>query len=306
MAAAEPVRLRAGAGQHRCLVLWVVTALALQACGSEREQVMQAYRPVSIESAIWTQAAAIQWPSRERSVLFIHHEGELSEDVCSLSVRQRISGFFEETSTKGLRIGEACGRLFVLFKDRSLDRWPLALEFAAHHEAFHLAAQIYGSKVPIEFLAVRRQDVGPNANRFFQQVEGSVGERSEAIELAELCGILRNEYLTLPESERDRIDAVAYWEWPAEYYAYQAMASRHDSFPSRYRSIRSRIGSLAEYSPGVATGMLLDRELGRSHWQLRVAGGETMIQIAASLCGIRTIPVNRAAGRISRYHLFVN
>ena len=247
---------------------------------------------IAIDPSIWVPAGEIAWPSAEKSVtvLDISRADPLDQCASLLQVPRGNSG------GHSFRMGEACQKLVVLMDlSGGINGGETALQFLAHHESFHVAAQMYGNRIPFDFLGldpelVREFAGSPEFNELYGQLEllttSIINGSSRSCKGVELA------YASLDERSRAYLDHKMFWEWPAEFYAQQV------TFPGdfgKYQSFRSElfVGGDPGYElfiSGVRAGLALDVLAGRANWQSDVAGGQSMFHLlmAHSGCQSRT------------------
>ncbi|WP_162433959.1 hypothetical protein [Pseudoxanthomonas koreensis] len=236
---------------------------------------------VAIDPSIWTPAGAIAWPGQERAVTVVDtSQPDYAGQCASLLQIQR-----PNSAGYSFRMGEECQKLFV-FMDLGggVNGGEPSIWFLARHESFHIAAQMYGSRIPVDFI-----QIDPELVRDFSDGTEFAGLYHELALLTtsivngspRSCKSVELAYVSLSERSRTYLDYKIFWEWPAEFYAQQA------SFPGdfgKYESFRSQlyVGGDPGYElfvSGVRTGLALDALVGRSNWQSDVAQGQSMFHL---------------------------
>src|SRR5690606_9303053 len=97
---------------------------------------------VSIDPEVWIPAAQIRWPSAEQTVVVLEGRDQAEADILRV-----VEGRYE------FRFAQVDDRLVVIVGlGPGFAREPRAVEFLAAHESFHVAAQIYGAKIPVNYL----------------------------------------------------------------------------------------------------------------------------------------------------------
>ena len=260
---------------------------------------------VGMDPAVWMSAAGIDWPGDDRQVLVLQPASGRYEIDCGGSTTPVE---IEDGENYSFRMGEHCGRLVVLMNlSPGVSGAPVAERFLAHHEAFHLAAQIYGSGVPWEFLgvdpdAVHRFSGGSQFRTLFEQA-GAVtdglrdGKRPS-------CEPLLQAYSALSVEERKYIDYKMFWEWPAEFYAEQIVFGERLNDYEKFREGLFRTGNEGYelFTAGVKVGLALDTLVGRQAWQESVAGGASMFDVLLENTGCQS-PLRGPAMRMRRVAL---
>lgn len=258
---------------------------------------------INIDRSVW-RSGLIDWPSDEHFVIFYY---ELPPDVsdCTILSGEFLSRIYTGPMSSTLRMGEACGRLVVVYRDDGLSAATgrLGLEFVGRHESFHLAVQMYGSSVPLEYLREKRNITSSRAKKFFERLSKSFPlaevEANPPSEM-DVCREIVTGYLELPDDVRREIDSLVFWEWPAEYYAYKSLRRYGKINHSSYKKIRLIAGDYYEYSSGVSFGLILDRVIGTRGWQDRVMTGESMLDIWGARCSANYKPLPRISIKIKR------
>lgn len=202
-------------------------------------------------------------------------------------------------------MGEVCGQLVVVYRDDEFREasGQLGLEFIAHHESFHLAVQIYGSSVPIEYLRNKRSEITGGSTEFFHYLAeyfSTHDVESGSLDKNHVCNVIFEKYSMLSIDERREVDGIVFWEWPAEYYAYRKLKSDHLLDTKSYENIRRAAGSYSEYYPGVFMGLLLDGLFGSRQWQSQVGEGKSMMDVLGAACSNDYEPLPRVNVRVKR------
>src|SRR5690606_16153836 len=230
---------------------------------------------VAIDPVAWTRAAGIRWPSGEATVAVF--PGSSSSDHPLLRVPANEHVF---------RFGQLGDRLVVIMGlEPGYNGGSRGWDFLAAHESFRIAAQAYGTKVPFAYLSldpelVRRYSPGPVFATFHDAIARMhAGMRATGkVE----CAALEDAFEALDDDARTYLTYKAFWEWPAEFYAY-SVTFRSD--PEAYEPFRA---SLFEddtgyrlFISGVKVAELLEARLSRDEWQARAAQGESMLALLA-------------------------
>ncbi|MFC3149258.1 hypothetical protein ACFOEN_16670 [Piscinibacterium candidicorallinum] len=184
-------------------------------------------------------------------------------------------------------MGELCGHLYVLFDDPILSASDeRTRRFIADHEAFHIAAQMYGAKVPIVFVGDRPQ-IEAESRSFLRNLERvlnasslvGVGDAYDSV-----CALLEKYHLHTSSAERQALSHWIFWEWPAEDYAFRMLRKNHHADIEDYLRIRTLLGDSEVYALGPIVGMALDQMVGQAVWQHRIQQGETMLDVLVGSC----------------------
>lgn len=241
---------------------------------------------IAIDPAAWTQVQRIEWPGESQRVEVIQPEAGVYRTGCGdLPAASPSDGYHS------FRMGEHCKQLVVLMDLSAGTSDPqLAEAFLARHEAFHVAAQMYGSKIPLEFLEIEPSLVerfaGSTAFQpLFAEVDSLLATLDSGSELS--CPALVDAYRALADNERRYLDYKMFWEWPAEFYAQQTTFGRDTA---SYRNFRSRLFNGGNegfelFVAGVEAGLILDRAMGREAWQDAVAEGRSMFDLLLDATG---------------------
>lgn len=228
---------------------------------------------VAIDSSAWTQASRIDWPGDDRLVTLVqpHSLGGTCWDGARLP----------DPDSYRFLMGEACGRLVVFMDLRlGLNADPRSLIFISQHEAFHLAAQMYGSVIPIDFVELEPNLAEENADGLaFSGLYSAIGRSLDggSGSCSDVAAALRG----LTESQRRYINYKAFWEWPAEFYAQQVVfAGDFDAYVGLRSELFAHDNSGYQiFVTGVRVGQQLDQKLGRAVWQEMVANGRSMLDL---------------------------
>jgi len=235
---------------------------------------------IAIDPVAWTQVGRIRWPSRDRFVLV--YDGESRSDVPLL----RVSGNHHE-----FRMGQAGNQLVVVLGlVPGITGGKKAWDFLAAHEAFHLAAQYYGAQIPLAYLEieeplVRAYAMDPRLSRLYDAVDElhrSADGGGAAVSCDQFSAIFRS----MDQGARTYFTYKAFWEWPAEFYAYKT--SFKDSLPE-YEEFRSALfpddRGYRLFTSGVKVAEMVEGKLGRTAWQQRAAEGESILAMFSAAYG---------------------
>lgn len=239
---------------------------------------------VSIDPEVWIPAAQIRWPSAEQTVVVLEGRDQAEADILRV-----VEGRYE------FRFAQVDDRLVVIVGlGPGFAREPRAVEFLAAHESFHVAAQIYGAKIPVNYLDMdpelaRTYTDGVAFEGFYDAIDvmhdGLAAGGKDAG-----CEALSRAYEELSEDARTYLAYKAFWEWPAEFYSYSIAFSAR---PNEYEGFRANLfrenAGFRLYTSGVKAAQLLEAKLARSEWQTRVANGQSMLSLLAATynCEIR-------------------
>lgn len=199
-----------------------------------------------------TWAGNTHWPGDQGGVLFFYRRPPVSTGCPELD--QVLSDAYSGGESRYLKIGDACGRLVVVYRDDFFlrDENIEKVKFVADHEAFHLFAQFFGNGIPLELMD---SSGGPivKGGDFFSLVQRKAGWGEFGVDACEFVGdCLRYR----GSGYFEYMERVVYIEWPAEYYAYLRLMKRGgDDFS--YMSMRKELGDFDEYSSGVIIGRYL-------------------------------------------------
>lgn len=294
-----------GSDMNAKYALLLLAAFMLSGCAATQVEHEPNYGiNVEIDEGLWTNAADIRWPSEEKDVWFFFNK-HASRHPCLRENADFVRDVFLGEALKSLRLGEKCGALIVLYRDDEFTKSSgiTALRFVANHEAFHLAAQMYGMRVPIEYLDNRGYKPEA-ASKFFRDLTVLFGANYQyEPSKDQICSFLEAELLALPRADRLYANKTAYWEWPAEYYSYSYLNARGQLDWGKYRRIRSSLGDYLEYAPGIPMGRMLDKLIGRAAWQDQLSAGSSMLDIACSVCFEGYKPDNGVLVQVRRMHL---
>ena len=241
---------------------------------------------IAIDPVAWTQVQRIGWPGESHRVEVIQPVAGVYRTGCGdLPAASRSDG------QHSFRMGEYCKQLVVLMDLSAGTSDPqLAEAFLARHEAFHVAAQMYGSKIPLEFLEIEPSLVerfaGSSAFQpLFAEVDALLAALDSGGELS--CPALVGAYRALADDERRYLDYKMFWEWPAEFYAQQTTFGSDTGSYERFRSGLFSNGNegFELFVAGVKAGLILDRIMGREAWQKAVAEGGSMFDLVMATAG---------------------
>jgi hypothetical protein len=236
---------------------------------------------IEFRSDLWPGATLREAPLR--SVHFYTSGDQALKDDCLKRRSDEVAAFYGDAAG-GLKIGTRCGTLFVLVHDTLRPNMSETdKRFIGVHETFHIAAQIVGGPTPSVLVYGPRPKPSPRADQFFADVASALTARAGKGDLAVVVAIVR-EYRSLSPDDRATVDYFSTVEWPAEYYAFKAMASeRPDWNLKRYLAVRAEIGDEASYRAAVPVGLELDGRLGAGTWEERVFKGDSMFTLLARL-----------------------
>ena len=242
----------------------------------------------TIDPSAWTQSSSIAWPGSSHAVMVMKPSELWRASSCEQGRHQALQPKQPQYSFK---LGEFCEQLVVLMNlDGGVKGGEIARWFLAHHESFHLAAQMYGSKVPIRFLEIDQGLVSDHAQgEYFSDLYSEIDLITDRIlggHPAD-CASLERSLSSLSDRSREYLEYKIFWEWPAEFYAQQIM------FPGRfaeYKDFRQNIFVTGDsgselFLAGVKTGLALDVLAEREAWQREVSEGWSMFDLLLSHCG---------------------
>ena len=246
---------------------------------------------VSIDPTVWTQAHTIEWPGQDRTVTVL--ELNRPEQTIPCAEIRRLQAAKDSRESYSFRVGESCQKLFVVMDlSGGINGGTESLKLLAHHESFHIAAQMYGAKIPVEYLEIdpaltREFSRGDEFTEFYEDVEELTASILSGTPSS--CNKLESSYELLDARPREYLDYKIFWEWPAEFYAQQAVIP--DDF-ERYQLIRSKLFAGGDpgyrlFLSGVRVGLALDTIAGRENWQSAVAEGHSMLNLLLSHSGCR-------------------
>lgn len=257
---------------------------------------------ISIDPSVWMYTSRIEWPDEHEEVLVLKPvSGNFYIGCGDVMPHDARDIYF-------FRLGEHCNRLIVLMEFLpSPENARKAEAFIGHHEAFHLAVQMYGFKVPWEFLSidptlVKRYSYKNNLIGIYGELDKIYEAVTEYRDVS--CNSLWDRYSRLNEGERRYLDYKMFWEWPAEFYAEQVIFGKNFT---GYQEFRGRLfydgnEGFELFVSGVKVGMILDKLMGREKWQERVADGVSMFDLLLSELGC-TPPTRGFGVRMKRVNL---
>lgn len=236
------------------------------------------------------------WPGARQQVehlrtVHVYTDGhDAAKDACLAAQPEALDAFFHGNDPR-LVMGERCGRLFVLVRDPSGTTWVgEARRFAAIHETYHLAAQLFGGPTPNLLVFGQRPASTPGSDRFFEKLARGSAEPSG--DDADRAREILHDYQSMSPDDRRVVEFFATVEWPAEYYAFAVMASDEPDWTlQRYLAVRRRAGDEAAYRAAIPVGMLLDRSLGSTAWRPRLFKDQSMLTLLAHLASFDMPPV---------------
>lgn len=245
----------------------------------------------TIDPAAWTQTGSIRWPGQEQAVIVMDAAGPWQASGCESGLKLNDAALAEAYS---FHLGEYCGRLVVVMNlSGGINGGHEARMFLAHHESFHVAAQMYGSLIPLRFLEIDQRIVSKYAEGSrFTDVYSHIDRLTRGIQQnggSEFsCTALESSLSSMGEEARSYLEYKIFWEWPAEYYAQQIMFP--DSY-EKYAEVRQSIFAFGGdsgselFTAGVKVGRKLDVLFGREEWQRRVSEGWSMLDLLLERSG---------------------
>lgn len=244
---------------------------------------------VEVGPAEWLPADTIAWPDPADPVVHVYYDAdqavrELGLPPGAYSVLRAGAG--------EIFMGQQGNKLAVLFQKPEFVADPEVRTFVALHEAFHLAAQFYGGGVGFSRTTgtpVPEDDELTDA--YWRAVERAV-ETPLKDGSSGHCSLLEDRYQALSSSDQKFVVDRAFWEWPAEYFA----RSRIDGYanPKRYYAIRTRMerGTNLYTVGSEAMGRVASIHGGDRSWQMRIADGESALNVVLDALGCPPVPDN--------------
>lgn len=229
---------------------------------------------VAIDEVAWAEVKRIRWPSGKPYVVV--YEGSSDSSIPLLRVPSRHHVF---------RMGQHDDRLVVVMGlEPGINGGKAAWDFLAAHESFHLAAQYYGGRVPSAYIEIDENLVKKySADHRFEEIYDAVDEMHRSVQAgthAPPCERFSNAYRALDDGAKIYFSYKAFWEWPAEFYAYKAA---FEGSLAEYEVFRARLfaddAGYRLFTAGVKLAELVELKLGRPAWQGRAAQGESMLAI---------------------------
>jgi hypothetical protein len=240
----------------------------------------------TIDRTIWP--ASVERVGQATLLLTLNDAAQHSD--CLL---KEATTFFQKTE-HAIALGESCGLMVVAGKfETTLSE--LEREFFLAHESFHLLVQMTSGTLAVEYFFVQRPEQGSAdyeiAGKFFLDI----------LSYRDICKAIELNRSALTLSVMKYVSNITIFEWPAEYYAYKYINTRHATSPEDYASIRRRFGEFAEYSSGVLVGEWLDEG---APWKDQVYAGESMLDIAAARCNTNWPMEKRLLGKVVSMRAF--
>lgn len=238
---------------------------------------------VAIDPVAWTQAKQIRWPSGEATVAVF--DGSSGSDHEFLRVAHDRHEF--RFSQRGDRL------TVVMGLEAGLGGGQAGWNFLAAHETFHIAAQMYGAKIPFAYIdldsrLLRQYASGADFAEFYRAIDTMhEGVRVPTADVG--CGPVAKAYKRLDDIARTYFNYKAFWEWPAEFYAYSV--AFHGGMDA-YENFRGRLFTndtgYRLFVSGVKVAELLEAKMGRDVWQARAVSGQSMLAsfFEAYDCGV--------------------
>lgn len=232
---------------------------------------------VAIDPVAWTQAPLIRWPSADKHVFV--YEGSSKADVPLLQVAPDRHEF---------RMGQKNDRLVVVIGlEPGFNGGVNALRFLAAHESFHLAVQYYSAQVPLSYVGIERHLVEKYSDgSHFADIYAAIDEMHAATRsgvMSPSCRSFSAAYNSLEKEAREYFNQKAFWEWPAEFYAYTVA---FNGVLPEYEAFRSHLFAddlgYPLFIAGVKVAELVEMKLGRPAWQERAVNGESMLSMFSS------------------------
>ncbi len=229
---------------------------------------------IEIDTAVWTQADRISWPSKLAKVAVFRGSADSRHEALRAA-----PGPYEAAS--GL-LGDQL--IVVLGTGPGHERGSEAWNYLATREAFKLVVHFHGMRIPHVY-----QDAGAALwGREFQasqfapllQAIDSMHRDAQASADQVACDALVDSHEQLDMYQQLFFANLAYWTWPSEFYAYATSSS--DSLEAFARRSRAWFGDRVDGYPldtGVKVVQLLEKQLRRDEWQARAVKGESLLAI---------------------------
>lgn len=238
---------------------------------------------VAIDSRAWTQTERIRWPSDDPYVLIYIGASEARDPLL------RVSRDHHE-----FRMGQLGNSLVVVMGlEPGIVGGDQAWSFLAAHESFHLAAQYYGARIPFTYAdiderLVRTYSMDPRLAQIYDAVDEMHRDVSAGNALPS-CEQFATAFTLMDSEAQTYFTYKAFWEWPAEFYAYNA--SFKGSL-AEYEEFRARLfaddAGYRLFTSGVKVAEMVESKLGRAAWQERAVQGESILAMFSTAygCGI--------------------
>ena len=245
----------------------------------------------TIDPLAWTQASSIAWPGSERAVTVMDANESWQPPGCEIGLEASDSASID---TYSFHMGEYCGSLVVVMNlSGGIRGGHEARMFLAQHESFHVAAQMYGSLIPVRFLEIYQRIVsryaeGSQFTDLYSHIDSFTKRITQVGSSGSGCAALEKSLDSLDEDARTYLDYKIFWEWPAEYYAQQVIFPHdYEKYVEVRRNVFASGGDSGSdlFMTGVRVGRALDVLVGRVNWQLRVSEGWTMLDLLLESSG---------------------
>ena len=299
----ENSELRVEASRARCALSHGVTACMIALCGSsfavkaavpnmESDRMAKEY---AIDPRIWSPAEDIRWPNPESKTVVVYYS---ADEVVEKFGLHRETAKKEKLFEPQIRIGEVSGNLVVMVSDEELLHDAVRV-FVSAHEAFHLAAQYYGSRVGLNKLSPFPEiEHEHQVNELWSYIEHQ--SRSARISGGSVdCVGIMDRFSSLSEIDRAYVLHRSYWEWPAEYYARVYSFGYQDG--DGYQAARRMIpGDHYEYTSGSEALLYVNRIKGDDSWQREISDGASSLDVFMDAAGCGHLDRKMVRVRISR------
>src|SRR5690606_19942467 len=239
---------------------------------------------VAIDADVWLPASSIRWPSSEHAVAIYEGTTESGSELHKVAA--------DRYEFKFIQVGDRL--VVVMGLHPGLNGGRQAREFVSAHESFHIAAQLYGARIPLNYLEIAPELVATHAGAhafefFYDAIDTMHAEVARGAEDVD-CSALEETYAALEEGARTYLNYKIFWEWPAEFYSYSV------TFAGRlgeYEAFRARLfpddTGYRLFTAGVKVARMLEAKLPRAEWQAQVADGRSMLAVLAATYQCRLV-----------------
>ncbi len=253
----------------------------------------------SINDKIW-KIDSIRWPSEVRGVYTYFSSNNV--DFFCQEVGLIAKEFFLDKN-ESVDFGQKCSRLVVFVNFKELNSVENFKEFAAAHESFHLAAQIYG--MPFAFMVdYKFEEDYYFVDEFSKLLISTMNNKSKT------CSNINNYLDDLSDNKRLTILFKAMYEWPAEYYAKRfVFGSDTESYYQFKGDVTNKINVRGKqawndfYSLSILLADNIERKIEKQEWQNRVNKGESMLDVYLKLNKCRSYSDSWLKGNVNIYKL---
>lgn len=229
---------------------------------------------IEIDTAIWTQADRIRWPSALAKVLVFKGSAD--------SPHKALRAAGQNGAASGL-LGDQL--ILVLGAGAADEAGSEAWNYLATREAFKLAVYYHGMRIPHVYLDAGAALWGHEFRaRDFVPLHRAIDSMHRDAQLSAdsvTCDALVDAYEQLDVPQQLFFGNLAYWGWPGEFYVYATTFNGSvDAFAQRHRAWFAGVSD-SESPPdtGVKVVQLLDTQLQRDEWQARALNGESLLAI---------------------------